>query len=61
MKYIASFKGRDLGAIGAFYHISTIVEAQSESDARLALYERYEHIAYLKLAPVETTNKGDKR
>lgn len=53
MKYRATFTGRKLGAIGIFYSITAEVEGETEEQARLNLYERFEHIHGLKLAQLE--------
>jgi hypothetical protein len=47
--YRASFTGRKVGAIGITYFIIDYVEAENEEQARLKLYDRYEHITGLKL------------
>lgn len=52
MRYKAQFTGRTAGAIGISYPIATEVEAEDREGARLALYDRYEHIAGLTLKPV---------
>lgn len=43
-KYRVSFVGRTAGAIGITYPIVAEVEAASEEEARLKLYDRYESI-----------------
>jgi hypothetical protein len=53
MTYQAKFIGRTLGAIGIEYWIHTTVEAASPEEARLNLYQRYEHIRVLSLIPVK--------
>jgi hypothetical protein len=42
-KYKVSFTGRENGAIGIVYPITTTVEADSEEDAKKKVYEKYEH------------------
>lgn len=54
MKYNATFIGREVGAIGISYNITATVEGANEEAARLALYDRYEHILGLQLKAVET-------
>ena len=54
MTYTARFKGRTKGAIGIFYWIDVEVHADTPDAARLALYDRFEHISGLTLTP-----KGD--
>lgn len=49
IRYYAKFNGRQVGAIGRFHTISTTVEAEDLERAKLALYERYEHITSLRL------------
>lgn len=41
--YIEGY-GRQRGAIGCFHSFSDQVEAESIEDARLKLYDRWEHI-----------------
>lgn len=52
-KYKATFTGREVNAIGIFYKIETITEGNTEDEARLKLYEKYEHIQELKLIEIE--------
>jgi hypothetical protein len=49
-KYIASFQGTVVGSLG-FPHIFSGIEVEGtdEEDARINLYERYEHVMFLKL------------
>jgi hypothetical protein len=47
--YVATFIGRQVGAIGKFYGITAHVEARNEAEATLSLYDRYEHISQLEL------------
>lgn len=48
--YKALFNGRSKGAIGSLHTIYTTVKAKNLEEARLKLYERYEHITNLKLS-----------
>jgi hypothetical protein len=49
VKYTATFYGRKLGSIGSFGHPFTEqVEADSEDQARLKLYDKYQDISGLK-------------
>ncbi len=57
--YIASFFGREVGAIGATYIVSTVVSAGNEYQARLALYDRFEHIQALTLTGQPERERGD--
>lgn len=54
MTYQAKFTGRTVGAIGIFYPITTTVDGDNEDDARLRLYDRFDHIMGLKLTPIES-------
>lgn len=54
MVYQATFTGRTVGAIGVFYPITTTVDGDNEDDARLRLYDRFDHIMGLKLTPIES-------
>ena len=47
--YIAKFTGREVNAIGIFYAITTTVDAENEKEAALRLYDRYDHIMWLRL------------
>ena len=47
--YTAKFTGREVNAIGIFYPITTTVQGENEEQARINLYERYEHIMGLTL------------
>ena len=49
MQYQATFTGREVGAIGKFYPITATTQGDNEEQARLNLYDRYEHITGLKL------------
>ena len=42
--YKIVFYGRLNGAIGARYFITEIVQADTKEEARLKLYDKYEHI-----------------
>lgn len=47
--YIAKFKGREVGAIGIFHQIQDVAFGDNEEEARLSLYDRFEHITGLTL------------
>lgn len=47
-KYRVSFIGRTLGAIGITYPIVAEVEAASEDEARLKLYDHYDSVLFPK-------------
>jgi len=53
MKYKAKFNGRKINAVGIFYDIETTVDGDNEEQARLNLYERFDHIMKLKLTPID--------
>lgn len=59
--YIAYFTGRTKGAIGISQHYSTTVRGIDEEDARINLYERYDHILQLKLKLVHEDTEYDHR
>ena len=48
-EYNFTFKGRKVGAMGVTYFVATMVKADSFEAAYWILYERYEHIQFLKL------------
>ncbi len=52
-EYEVTFTGRLCNAIGIFYGISDRVFGKDIEDARLNLYEKYEHIQHLKITLVE--------
>ena len=53
-KYRALFNGRLVGAIGICDYFDVVVEGENEEQARLNLYDKYEHILGLSL--VEKSN-----
>lgn len=56
MKYLATFTGRLVGAIGIFYGHSVEVEGETEEAARLALYDTHDHITGLSLEPLRAAD-----
>lgn len=46
-EFTIRFTGRQKGAIGIFHRCKDIVIASDEVDARLKLYDRWEHITQL--------------
>jgi len=52
-KYRAKFQGRTKGAIGIFYDISAITEGATEEEAKLNLYNKYEHLSLLTLTKIK--------
>jgi hypothetical protein len=47
--YAVSFVGRRVGAIGIFQRYNITVKAPSWEEARMCLYEKYEHISELSI------------
>lgn len=47
--YTFSFIGCEKGAIGAHYNIKATTIAENEEDAKLKLYDKYDHIIQCKL------------
>ena len=52
-KYQANFTGREVGAIGIFYDIKHVVEANNQEEAKIKLYDYYEHINNLSLTELQ--------
>jgi hypothetical protein len=52
-QYQANFTGREVGAIGIFYDINHVIEANNEEEAKLKLYDYYEHINNLTLTEIK--------
>jgi hypothetical protein len=44
-----SFHGRETGAIGIFYFIDATITAENLSAAYRELYQRYDHVHFLRL------------
>lgn len=66
VKYLAQFHGRQRGAIGVFYPIVAVVDVPGDPAvilsaddrahaARLALYDKWEHVQQLTLTPFGAT------
>jgi hypothetical protein len=53
-EYTITFNGRKAGAIGIFYWITETVQAESEQEAVLKLYEKYDHITQKKITVKES-------
>lgn len=51
MIWCAKFNGRPVNSIGIMLPITTFAYGDDEESARLNLYERYDHIMFLKLEP----------
>lgn len=58
-KFIATFHGRQVGAIGIRYGTSAPCQGTDENDAIRDLYNRWEHISDLVMTPVRLTNVGE--
>lgn len=58
--YKAKFTGREVGAIGQLHKITTTVTGESEEQARLNLYDRWDHIQDLTLTMKPLTKKERK-
>lgn len=57
MKYRVTFKGRKAGAIGIFYPISIVVEADDPEAAKLKAYDEHEHCHGMVCKPVPDTEE----
>lgn len=51
-RYHASFSGRTKGAIGIFQDFDELLYANNDEDARLRLYDKYDHVNGLDLYKV---------
>jgi hypothetical protein len=51
MKYLAKFVGRKVNAIGVWQVFTDYVMADNEEQARIRLYDHYEHMSQLTLEP----------
>ena len=51
--YECQFYGREAGALGVLYWITVTVEAASIDDARLKLYDSWEHITDLSVSIID--------
>lgn len=52
MKFNISFTGRERGSIGTFYPISFSLEVEKESEIIEKIYEKYEHVQFLRAEEV---------
>jgi len=50
--YKVKFIGRHIGAIGSFVRFSTTIKSENEEQAKLKLYEEYEHVQHLEISEV---------
>jgi hypothetical protein len=55
--YEVSFTGRKKDAIGIFYPITDTVEAENEADAKLKLYDKYDHVFKPVFKEVDASKK----
>lgn len=55
MKYLVSGHGCQVGAIGIRHRFAQELEADSEQDARLKIYEFYEHLSGIVIQPIDPT------
>ncbi len=53
-RYVATFNGRTVGAIGIRYRCHIEVEAEDAKAAGLKLYETHEHISDVRITEVRT-------
>lgn len=58
MHYLATFKGRRRNAIGKRYEVTAGAVGNNEDEARISLYENWEHITGLVLAPLDPEQQG---
>lgn len=59
MIYAATFLGRNLNALGVSHPQSTHCYGENEEQARINLYDRFEHISQLRLSPRPIVKVGD--
>jgi hypothetical protein len=52
MKFIVYGHGRKVGAIGISYGFAASVEAKDVEDAKIRIYDTYEHIHNMHVVPV---------
>jgi hypothetical protein len=52
-KYLLRFNGREKDAIGIFYDIQLIIEANDEKEATIKAYETHEHLHHLSVTKIE--------
>ena len=61
MKFIVSGNGRKVGAIGIFHPFTCEVEANSLEEAKILVYDQYDHITSMKVEKLdEPLLNGDK-
>ena len=54
-RYRITFYGRTIGAIGVDYVITAEREGDTPDAARMALYDKYEHVLVVRCTPVPHT------
>jgi len=52
-KFKCSFTGRTKNAIGIFYPITIIVEAENKEKANLKIYDTHEHLHHLTITEIK--------
>lgn len=55
-KYRITFRGCERGAIGMLYRITETVSADTEDDALLSLYVKYDHIQRPRIYELPTAD-----
>ena len=58
MKWLATFKGRQVGAIGITYQIGKVIEAPNHLAAKVVLYSGFEHVQNLGLITVAALTRA---
>lgn len=58
--YHISFRGREKGALGIYSNYAQTVEANTEEEAILKLYDTHEHIEVLSIKILSKTQKDKK-
>lgn len=48
-----SFNGKTNGALGRTYPVQINVYADNEEMARIAIYQEYEHLMFVKITPMQ--------
>jgi hypothetical protein len=56
-RYRFEFYGRQVGAIGIMSNYEVEVEAETQQEAQLKLYETHEHISIKRVTEVEPSSK----
>ena len=62
INFLCCFKGKKINAIGISYtHTNICVTAKDKEHAKLALYEKYDHISGLEIEKSVPPTKAGKR